>query len=129
MFGRFCQRIRLASASEFGYTIGRMERLFSTVQVAELLGVTTGVVSAWMRKGMLKVQQLPQGLVRVSERNLVNFLRDQRIDLGVMMKDIASAEDAERQATSDKNGRRLLSPMFPPVAKYNLTRVHTKIPY
>jgi len=78
-----------------------MERLFSTYQVAELLGVTTWVVSTWMRQGMLTYQQLPQGLVRVSERSLVSFLRAQQIDLNVLMKDIALADNADKTATAD----------------------------
>jgi len=91
-----------------------MERLFSTDQVAELLGVTTWVVATWMRQGMLKGQQLPQGLVRVSERNLVSFLRDQHIDLTGMMKDIAATEQT---ATEKKPGPVLLpaEPLSMPV--------------
>jgi len=91
-----------------------MERLFSTDQVAELLGVTTWVVSTWMRQGMLKAQQLPQGLVRVSERNLVSFLRAQHIDLGVMMKDIASSERTEDAGTRRRgNAEKERNPVFP----------------
>ncbi|MCL2701488.1 MAG: hypothetical protein FWE88_07325 [Phycisphaerae bacterium] len=82
-----------------------MERLFSTYQVAELLGVTTWVVSAWMRQGLLKYQQLPQGALRVSERNLVSFLRSQHIDLGAMVAEIASAETVESAARTDASTR------------------------
>ena len=71
-----------------------MERLFSTYQVAELLGVTTPAVMNWMRHGLLTYQQLPHGAVRVSERQLVSFLRGQGIDLDALMAKVALSDHA-----------------------------------
>ena len=85
------------------YWLKVMERLFSTYQVAELLGVTTPAVMNWMRQGLLTYQQLPQGAVRVSERQLVSFLRGQGVDLDALMAKVALSEHAEQpQAHEDQ---------------------------
>lgn len=60
-------------------------RLFSTEQVAELLGAAPGDVSGWIARGWLPVKRLPDGQVRVSERSVVAFLKDRGIDIKALM--------------------------------------------
>ncbi len=60
-------------------------RLFSTEQVAELLGAAPGDVSGWIARGWLPVKRLPDGQVRVSERSVVAFLKDRGIDMKALM--------------------------------------------
>jgi type II secretory ATPase GspE/PulE/Tfp pilus assembly ATPase PilB-like protein/predicted transcriptional regulator len=56
------------------------ERLFSTYQVADLLGATPGAVVEWIQKGLLPVQHLPNGPLRISESSLIQFLRNRGSD-------------------------------------------------
>lgn len=92
------------------------ERLYSTYQVADLLGATPTAVVEWMQKGWLPFQRLPDGPVRVSERGLVTFLKRQGIDIeSVMAKAVvreeryrAGREDVEQRAEPVATGRPLL---------------------
>ena len=57
------------------------ERLYTTHQVAELLGAEPSLVVDWMQRGWLPFQRLPDGPVRVSEQGLAAFLKRQGTDL------------------------------------------------
>lgn len=61
------------------------ERLYSTYQVADLLGATPSTVVTWMQKGWLPFERLADGPVRVSERGLISFLKRQNIDIEEVM--------------------------------------------
>ncbi|HUS47709.1 MAG TPA: ATPase, T2SS/T4P/T4SS family [Phycisphaerae bacterium] len=50
------------------------ERLFTTYQVAEMLGQTPGTIVEWIQQGLLPVQDFPNGPSRVPESALVEFL-------------------------------------------------------
>ncbi|MFA6134804.1 MAG: ATPase, T2SS/T4P/T4SS family [Phycisphaerae bacterium] len=56
------------------------ERLYSTYQVADLIGATPGAVVEWVQKGLLPVQRLPEGALRVPETGLVQFLKTRGLD-------------------------------------------------
>lgn len=56
------------------------ERVFTTYQVANMLGATPGAVVQWIEQDLLAHEQLPAGPVRVSESNLVKFLHERDID-------------------------------------------------
>jgi len=71
------------------------QRLYTLFQVADLLGSTLGEVESWISKGWLPCRQMPEGSLRVSEENLVQFLRSQGIDLGEVMSRIARGEQQE----------------------------------
>ncbi|MDP6546665.1 MAG: ATPase, T2SS/T4P/T4SS family [Phycisphaerae bacterium] len=61
------------------------ERLFSTYQIAKLLGTTLGSVAQWMEKGSLNFCSMPDGSVRITESDLIKFLTQQGIDLGEVL--------------------------------------------
>ena len=58
------------------------ERLFSTYQIAKLLGTTLSSVAKWMDKGSLSICRMPDGTIRITESALIKFLTEQGIDLG-----------------------------------------------
>lgn len=58
------------------------EKLFTTSQVANLLGATPGTVMDWINNGWLDSRRLPHGPIRISEANLKQFLNARGIDLG-----------------------------------------------
>ena len=51
------------------------ERLLSAYQVADLTGATPGAVVEWVRKGLLPIQNTPDGQVWISQEALVQFLK------------------------------------------------------
>ena len=61
------------------------ERLYSTQQVASLLGSTPTTVTDWIQRGWLPSQRLPDGSQRVSESGLVRFLKDRGVNLAEVM--------------------------------------------
>lgn len=65
------------------------ERLFTTHQVADLLGMTPAEVGKWAREEWLATVRLPDGSVRVSERGLVQFLKNRGVDIGQLMSSMA----------------------------------------
>lgn len=84
-----------------------MERLFTAYQVADILGRTRGEVQAWIEDGKLASQRLDDGTVRISEKQLVRFLRAQGIDMEAIM---AETLKADRQQASEEERARLLAP-------------------
>ena len=61
------------------------ERLFSTYQIAKLLGATLGSVAQWMDKGDLNFCRMPDGSAQITESDLIKFLTEQGIDLGEVL--------------------------------------------
>ena len=59
------------------------ERLFTTDQLADLLGTTSGTVGRWIRSGRIEAQELPETGTRITERELVRFLK-KRFDIGAI---------------------------------------------
>ncbi|MCE5279006.1 MAG: helix-turn-helix domain-containing protein [Planctomycetaceae bacterium] len=74
-------------------------RLYTTYQVAELLGSAPEAVVEWMKKGILPFQRMNDKSIRISEKHLVEFLRRQGIDIGALMTQTAAREkEASRQS-------------------------------
>jgi type II secretory ATPase GspE/PulE/Tfp pilus assembly ATPase PilB-like protein len=73
------------------------ERLYSTRQVADLLGVTPAAVTSWAHRGWLACENLPGAEVRVSETALVRFLRDRGINLEEIMARVTEREARREQ--------------------------------
>ncbi len=71
------------------------ERLFTTYQIAELLQTTPGTVVEWMDKGWLPFKRLSDGPVRIAERQLIEFLKNQGIDLAQIMAKVATGNGDE----------------------------------
>lgn len=69
-----------------------LERLFSTYQIADLLGASHGAVINWIEKGWLPVKHLPGKQVRISEKGLVRFLKERGIDMNAIMAKVAASE-------------------------------------
>ena len=67
-------------------------RLYTTYQVAELLGSPPEAVVGWMKKGILPFQRMNDQSIRVSEKHLVQFLRRQGIDISALMAQAATRE-------------------------------------
>jgi len=61
------------------------ERLFTTDQVADLLGATSREVRQWIAKGWLPRHAGPDGVDRVSETGLIKFLKGRGIDIMQLM--------------------------------------------
>jgi len=93
------------SGSTTGQRAGgqRWQRLFSTYQVADLLGATPGTVMQWMQKGWLPYQRMPDGPVRISERDLVTFLRGRGINMEDLLKRTLQQEDTPAPRPADDN--------------------------
>ncbi len=70
------------------------ERLFSTNQIANLLGVTPGTVGQWIKQGWLPHKTLPQGSLRISQKHLVRFLKDRGVDIEKVMAKAVMGEKA-----------------------------------
>jgi excisionase family DNA binding protein len=73
------------------------ERLYSTQQVAQLLGTSPKTVADWIRQGRLQAEQLPGGRLCVGESALARFLESQGIDLEGLMAQIVLAEAKSRR--------------------------------
>jgi general secretion pathway protein E len=70
------------------------ERLFSTYQIAKLLGTTLSSVDQWMNNGSLSSCRMPDGTNRITESALIKFLSAQGIDLGEMLAKVSFAKTA-----------------------------------
>jgi len=77
------------------------ERLFSTYQIAKLLGTTLGSVAQWMEKGTLSFCRMPDGAARITESDLIKFLTEQGIDLGEVLAKAGYTKVAAIGSTSD----------------------------
>jgi type II secretory ATPase GspE/PulE/Tfp pilus assembly ATPase PilB-like protein len=87
------------------------ERLFSTYQLADLLGTSSSEVVRWIEQGLLPFKRLPSGPLRVSESGLVSFLKNQGIDLGEIMGKMFS-EPPGSPAVSVPEPEEILEPVL-----------------
>ena len=71
------------------------ERLFTAYQVADILGRPRHEVQAWIESGRLASQYLPEGAVRISEMQLVRFLRQEGIDIAAIVGETLQAKPHE----------------------------------
>ncbi|MFP4216486.1 MAG: ATPase, T2SS/T4P/T4SS family [Phycisphaerae bacterium] len=81
------------------------EEMFSTYQVADMLGTTPANVAEWMRKGWLPFIRLPDGPVRVSQAVLTHFLQRRGVDVDTVL---AKAEFTDGDYEAD------VPPLQPP---------------
>ncbi|MHC4295486.1 MAG: ATPase, T2SS/T4P/T4SS family [Planctomycetota bacterium] len=91
------------------------ERFYTTYQVADLLGAKPEAVADWMQKGWLAFERLPDGPVRVSEKGLISFLKQQGIDFeAIVAKEIlrheqqAAQTDRESAPQAERSEKALL---------------------
>ncbi|MFP4105897.1 MAG: hypothetical protein ACLFVU_07365, partial [Phycisphaerae bacterium] len=77
------------------------DRLFTTYQVADLLGATPAAVEQWIQKGWLAAKRLPGGVLRISEGGLVRFLQDRGIDLGDLFAKVVAREPQRARANQE----------------------------
>ncbi len=61
------------------------ERLYSTYQVADLLGTSPAEVAEWIERGWLPFRRSGNGPVRISARGLLNFLEQRGIDIRALV--------------------------------------------
>ena len=73
-----------------------LERLFSTCQIADLLGTSEEAVADWISKGWLPVRDMPGEQVRISEKGLVQFLKGRGVDMEAIIAGIAPDDVGER---------------------------------
>ena len=78
------------------------ERSFSIYQIAQLLGATPAVVTEWINKGQLPCKRFPNGPERVSEHALIQFLKEQGIDLREIVAKVALRQDLDDQAPAEQ---------------------------
>ena len=81
------------------------ERLFTTYQVAALLGLSPGSVVDWMQRGQLPFQRLPNGPVRIPEKTLVAFLQAKGIDLEAILAKVVLEERLQRGGAASPTTR------------------------
>ncbi len=81
------------------------ERIFTTYQVANLLGATPGAVVEWMQKDWLEYQNLPNGGARIPESSLVKFLSQRGVDIGEIFKSTVP-EDQQTEILKEVSARK-----------------------
>jgi len=79
-------------------------RLYTTYQVANLLGVTPGTVAQWIRNGELRFKRLPDQQIRIGEKHLVTFLKERGIDIEEVMARTVLESSGEEEAETDETG-------------------------
>jgi len=79
------------------------ERLFTTDQVADLLGTTSREVRQWIAKGWLASHTGPDGVDRVSEKGLIKFLKGRGIDIMQLMVSTAVRHGSRAASTGGKD--------------------------
>ncbi|MCK4624916.1 MAG: Flp pilus assembly complex ATPase component TadA, partial [Phycisphaerae bacterium] len=72
-----------------------LERLFNTHQIADLLGTNEAAVNDWIKRGWLPVRDSPGQQVRISEKGLVQFLKNRGIDLEAIITNVAPDDPQE----------------------------------
>jgi len=79
------------------------EKVFTTYQVANMLGATPGAVAQWIEQDLLGHEELPAGPVRVPESSLVKFLRERDIDAEEVLAGAVEKEGppADQEAASE----------------------------
>jgi len=69
------------------------KRVFTTYQVANMLGATPGAVVQWIKQDLLAHEKPPAGPVRISESSLVKFLRERDIDAEAILGKATGEEE------------------------------------
>ncbi len=87
-----------------------LERLFNTRQIADLLGANEAAVVDWIKKGWLPVRDMPGEQVRISEKGLVQFLRNRGIDMEAIIAGVASDASGEQLPETVSPSPRVISP-------------------
>lgn len=93
------------------------ERLYSSYQVADLLGAAASEVSEWIRRGWLSAERDGDGAVRISEHALVAFLKQRGIDIEAVMAQVVAGESRPRRDVEDIHEAQVVSawPAQPPL--------------
>ncbi len=86
-----------------------LERLFNTHQIANLLGTNEAAVDDWIKRGWLPVRDMPGEQVRISEKGLVQFLKNRGIDLEAIITNVAP-NDAQEPLPETVSPEEPLSP-------------------
>lgn len=60
-------------------------RLYSTHEVAEVLGADPAAVQAWVRDGSLPCERPAAGEVGIPERGLIQFIKGRGMDLATVV--------------------------------------------
>jgi len=102
------------------------ERLFTAYQVADILGRARHEVQAWIEAGELASQRLADGTVRISEKQLVRFLRARGIDMEAIMAETLKAEG--QQACSDERAKLLAPQAAEPTGEPDLEETYQPVP-
>ncbi len=93
------------------------ERLYTIHQVARMLGADTREVAQWMQKSWLPFRRLPEGTLRISETNLIEFLKGQGIDirdvLGPNAPQTGDLVDTPAPTTPERPSERPMAPARP----------------
>ena len=76
------------------------ERLYSTYQVAELLGVPASTVSEWIERGWLTCQRVGDGAARIPEQGLIEFLNRRGIDVEALVSGAAPGQAGADEAAA-----------------------------
>lgn len=79
------------------------ERLFTTDQVADLLGTTSREVRQWIAKGWLPHHAGADGVDRVNETGLIQFLKGRGIDIMQLMVSTAVEHGYPSEPAADKD--------------------------
>ena len=77
------------------------ERSFTIYQLADLLGVTPAEVRSWIDKGWLRCHKLDDRTYRISETQLVRFLKAQGIDIELILAKTVSSEEGHDEKTPE----------------------------
>jgi type II secretory ATPase GspE/PulE/Tfp pilus assembly ATPase PilB-like protein len=93
------------------------ERLFSTYQIAKLLGTTLGAVAKWMDTGSLNFCRMTDGTARITESALIDFLTEQGIDLGDVLAKAGYTKVSANESTTELLPQTIQpqTPVDPPV--------------
>jgi len=79
------------------------ERAYSANQVADLLGVSPAEVAQWIQKGLLPFHRLPEGGVRITDTNLIQFLRNSGVDVEAIASGLMTGGQTPAPATVPGN--------------------------
>ena len=76
------------------------ERLYTTRQVADLLGASAPTIDQWIDRGWLTAERVPGQSLRISEAALVRFLKDRGVDLDALMAQVVTRDAVASRAAA-----------------------------
>ena len=97
---------------------GHTEPIYSICQVSELLGVAPIEVVQWLKNGWLPCRQKPNEPIRISQSQLVIFLRNRGIDLEAILAKAVLKESRQARPESPAGVYTPTPPITKPVAAY-----------